>query len=382
MGQVNLRSTEREMSSQFQFFAACAPGLEIILLEQCALIGIKGTSHPGGVEWRGPLDSLWRANHFLGVAESIRIRLKQFLANDFKKLIDESSKIAWHAFLLKDHPYALSISCEKSKLFHSGAVKERLAKVLETKMGIKSVPLSEPHQAKIYVRLDRDRCTISLDSSGERLHKRGYREFTERASIRETLANAARHIAMTETLSPISKLADPFCGAGTLILEAAYQALPFAQRPQRSFAFEEWKIHPKDEYLTWLSEQSVAIAKQELQLFASDIREKAILSTTHNAQLLQQEIHTSICGAVEAIHSLPQGCSTITNPPYGERISDTAKLGTLYAAFESALDIRKDLRPVLFICGWTPFKSQSKLAWQKVLSTSNGGLPVDYLLLK
>jgi len=185
----------------FALFAATAPGLEALTAAELRPLGARSIKAvPGGVEFEGPTELIWRSNLWLRTASRVLVRIGEFRAAAFYELERQGRKIAWDRYLDGGRPVRLSVTCRKSKLYHSGGVAERVLEAIERRVG--ALPGSEvsakedeedddtASAQRVFVRLFHDRCTVSLDSSGELLHRRGYRQALSRAPLRETLAAA------------------------------------------------------------------------------------------------------------------------------------------------------------------------------------------------
>src|SRR5262245_16561985 len=186
-------------ASVFRAFAACSPGVESLLASELTALGATGESERGGVEFSGSRELLWRVLRESRLAESVRVRLRAFEARTFAELESGLARLPWHAYLDRGAFGAgrvrIDVTCKKSRLYHSDAVAERVEQVIAARLGQALVEHdgvgSQIHSiARVFVRILRDRVQVSVDASGERLHKRGYRVEVSRAPLRETLAAA------------------------------------------------------------------------------------------------------------------------------------------------------------------------------------------------
>ena len=186
-----------------KLFAICLPGLDPFLLQEIERLG--PSSHPseetGGIEFEGSLSDVYRCNLHLRTASRVLIRLGSFYAAGFPELRRKAGNLHWEDYLNIEQPIALRVACHKSRLYHQQAVAERVAGAIsdrlkqpirvvkytdETESDLSENPRNPPQL--IFVRLLQDRCTVSIDSSGDLLHRRGYRLATAKAPLRETLA--------------------------------------------------------------------------------------------------------------------------------------------------------------------------------------------------
>ena len=239
-------------------FAVCAPGLEPLVAAELAALGITPREERGGVEFEADRRALFRANLRLRTATRVLLRLGTFRARTFAELERRARGVPWDRLLGAGDHYRLRVSSAKSKLYHEGAVAERLHGVIEAKTGAREAtrveagegeadPESLAADAQLFVvRFFRDECTVSADTSGAPLYMRGYRQELARAPLRETLA-AAMLLAARWPMDEM--LMDPFCGSGTIPIEAALLArrippgLASHDRVPRAFRFETWPDH-------------------------------------------------------------------------------------------------------------------------------------------
>jgi 23S rRNA G2445 N2-methylase RlmL len=187
--------------SSYDCFAVAAPGLESLVEAELSALGETPVAEDGGVAWNGDAASLCRANIWLRTASRVLVRAGEFRARTFFELERHARKVPWERFLAPAHPMRLRVTCRKSRLYHSDAVAQRLAQAIEYRLAAASAYTAtdsatdddgeeqEPEQLFV-VRLLRDECTVSADSSGALLHMRGYRQAVAKAPLRETLAAA------------------------------------------------------------------------------------------------------------------------------------------------------------------------------------------------
>jgi double-stranded uracil-DNA glycosylase len=212
-----------------RFFAVTAPGIKPIAAQELLQLGFQPgqperDSTPGGVEFNGELRDLYRANLHLRSVSRVLLRLGDFYAAAFSELRKKAGRLPWEHWINPGRPLALRVTCHKSRLYHSGAVAQRVAGAIGDRLG-QAPPLESFDQSSgkplpqlVLVRLERDLCTISLDSSGAGLHRRGYRLATAKAPLRETLAAA---MLLASGWDGSASLWDPFCGSGAIPIEAA-----------------------------------------------------------------------------------------------------------------------------------------------------------------
>src|SRR5688572_16506996 len=208
----------------FDAFAVAAPGLEPLVAAELTGLGIAGANVvDGGVEFNASQKALFEANLHLRTASRVLVRLARFRALTFAELEKRAKRVPWESVVPRKAQVVLRVTCKKSRLYHSGAVAERLERDLVERLGAvvgrtksdddsaTDTPADEAQL--IVVRFDHDHCTISADSSGAHQHLRGYRTSVTEAPMRETLAAALLLASGWDRRSP---LVDPFCGSGTI----------------------------------------------------------------------------------------------------------------------------------------------------------------------
>ncbi len=370
-------------ASNIRLFAVCAPGLEPYLAGELGLP--PSAAVPGGVEFSGGLEQIYQANLALRTATRLLLRLGSFRAEAFWELRKKAARLPWERCLAPGQPLALRVTCHKSRLYHSDAVAERIAGAVADRLGQPS-PTSkaveeadEQPEQLVVVRLADDVCQVSIDSSGAALHRRGYRLQTAKAPLRETLAAGMLLASGWDGAAP---LIDPFCGSGTIPIEAALLGRKIAPGLQRNFAFMHW---PDFDASLWdrlcqhaggekLQDGPAGMAPVALQ--ASDRDAGAIQASRANAARAGvADCIEFACQAVSAIHPRGRGW-VVTNPPYGLRVSANQDLRSLYAQFGKVLRQRCRGWRVLLICPEMRLLAQSGLEFKVLGRLYNGGVQV------
>jgi putative N6-adenine-specific DNA methylase len=282
---------------------------------------------------------LYRANLHLRTASRVLLRLGEFYAAAFAELRKKAGRLGWEACLRPGQPVAIHATCHKSKLYHSDAVAERVAGAIADRLGqeppMDKGPDPAPGTQLIVVRLMRDLCTISLDASGALLHQRGYRLAAAKAPLRETLAAGMLLASSWDRRAP---LLDPFCGAGTIAIEAALLALGIAPGRARQFAFMNWPDFDARLWQRLLDNESVAPGSHRPGIMASDRNAGAIEAAEANAARAGVgDAITFARRAVSAIEPPTRPGWVVTNPPYGLRLAQRQDLRNLYARFGQVL---------------------------------------------
>ena len=368
----------------YHLFAVTQPGLEWITRQELVALGLQNSAETaGGVTFETDLAGLYRVNLQFRTPNRVLSRLGVFGAYSFSELRKKASRLPWEEYLHHGQTLALRVTCHKSKLYHSDGVAERVAGAVEDRMGQKVRLLKadeeslEPPQL-VLVRLNQDQCTISLDSSGMLLHRRGYRLATAKAPLRETLAASLLLAAGWDTTSP---LLDPFCGSGTIPIEAALLARRIAPGKGRHFAFMDWPNYDSKLWKACLDQAKAAEVSTVAPILASDRDAGAIRISQENAERagVADAIQFS-CRAVSAIEAPTGPGWVVTNPPYGVRVSPTHDLRNLYAQLGHVL---RSLCPgwkVGILCNSESLVGHSGLRFEQKISLVNGGIPVQYFM--
>ncbi|HRW48626.1 MAG TPA: hypothetical protein P5333_13960, partial [Caldilinea sp.] len=298
--------------------------------------------------------------------------------------------LGWDHFLAPGQAVDLRVTCHKSRLYHSGAVAERVAEAIGERLGkppdLRKSDDEEDEQAPqlVVVRLDHDRCTVSVDSSGALLHRRGYRLATAKAPLRETLAAGLLMAAgwpAGDALPP--PLLDPFCGSGTIPIEAALMALNIAPGQRRRFAFMAW---PDFDAALWqrllddTDEQAAARLEQlggRLVIRGSDRDAGAIAAAQANAgRTGVGDAIAFACHAVSAIEPPAGAGFVVTNPPYGQRVRGGPDLRNLYAQLGNVLRDRCPGWQATLLSSDARLLAQTGLALDTSINFVNGGIKV------
>lgn len=315
-------------------FAVAVPGTEALLQRELAALGVEGRAVPGGVELRGDAATIRRVNLESRLASRLLLRLATFRTLHLNELEKLAGKLDVAPYLRADQPLAVRATCRKSRIYHSGAAEERVQRGLAKKLGAELKPadanLEEddaPPQT-VLVRFDHDVCTLSLDTSGAHLHKRGYRLQTAKAPMRETLAAAL--LAEAGYTGDVA-FVDPLCGSGTFAIEAALIATRTAPGRLRSFAFERWPSHDARAMRELRKAADARRRPAPAPIVASDRDEGAVRAARRNAE--RAEVAVDVRHHALSDSEPPAGAGLLlTNPPYGARVGDTRHLRDLYAA--------------------------------------------------
>ncbi|HLL48464.1 MAG TPA: class I SAM-dependent RNA methyltransferase, partial [Longimicrobiaceae bacterium] len=331
---------------RFPLFAVTAPGLEELCAHELRWMGIAGVAEPGGVVWEGTRAELYDANLRLRLASRVLVRVAEFRARTFFELERHARKVPWEQFVAPGGTVRLRVSSRKSKLYHEGAIAQRLLDAVERSVGgLRDAGAAgggdeedEGAEGQLFVvRFHYDRCTVSADASGALLHLRGYRQALAKAPLRETLAAAMLLGSGWDGSAP---LLDPMCGSGTVAIEGALLArriapgLASAERAPRRYAFLDW---PDFDTRLWAGTVERAagevLAAAPAPIQGSDRDAGAVEAARSNAARagVLDDLALDVC-PLSAVASPPGTGWLLSNPPYGVRVGETEGLRNLYAA--------------------------------------------------
>ncbi|MEM1314378.1 MAG: class I SAM-dependent RNA methyltransferase [Pseudomonadota bacterium] len=323
-----------------EMFLAGPPGAESVLLDEARAHGFQSLQEtPGGVTVSGPLSEAWRANLLLRCPTRVLIRLAEFPAAHLAQLDKRARKLPWGDWLRSDVPVSVEATTRASRIYHQGAAAQRVATAIAETLG---APLAKPDAAEIrlHLRIDRNLCTLSVDSSGEPLHRRGFKQAVGKAPLRESLAAIFLRQAGHDPAEPVL---DPMCGSGTLVLEAAEIACGLAPGRHRPFAFERLAGFDPEAWHALLDAAMPPEPKGPPRHHGFDRDEGAVASARANAERAGLADHVIFERRAIRDAAPPEGSPpglVIVNPPYGDRIGDKKALRALYGALGRTLKER------------------------------------------
>ena len=363
------------------FLAITSPGIEGILQKELKELGIRtGKKISGGVEARGALEDVMKANLWSRTANRIVVRVDEFHASTFHELERRVKRVDWDRYVSKCATVAFRVTCRKSKLYHSDAVAERFENVLAQRLNVKIADRNADEEsdsgAQLFVvRLADDVCTISVDSSGELLHRRGYRQAIAKAPLRETLAAA---MLKGTGWNGSSVLVDPMCGSGTIAIEGALMARNIAPGINRKFAFQAWAEHDAGRWNEMRTK-----AEQEARdsvpcpIIASDRDAGAVRATIENAERAGVRADIEVEEKSISDVKFPEGPGWIvSNPPYGVRVGESASLRNLYSRIGAVVRQNAQGYKLALLSADRALEAQLKVRLVEAFRTTNGGIPV------
>lgn len=321
------------MNEKIKMIAPCIFGIESIAAGEFKRMGFENVvTENGRVLLEGDFNMLARANINSRFAERILINMGQFCATTFTELFDSIKTLPWENFIGKDDTFPVTGSTIDSALHSLPDCQKIIKKAVVTRLssvyGISWFSETGP-EYKIKFTILKDNVTVMIDTSGEGLHKRGYRRKSNDAPLKETLAAAMCDIAR---IYPDTLFFDPFCGSGTLLIESAMMAAKIAPGLRRFFAAERFSAIPQK---VWQEERMRA---QDLILHnigfcanGFDIDPSAVELTLENAKKAGVEKYVkATVGDIKDFSTYGERCVVVTNPPYGERLLDVRQAENLY----------------------------------------------------
>ncbi len=320
---------------KYEFIAPCHFGLEAVLKNEIVKLGYEIIrTEDGKVTFAGDESAFARANVFLRTAERVLWKVGEFTAETFEELFEKTAELPWEEFIPADGRFWVTKATSvKSKLFSTSDIqsimKKAIVERLKRKYHISWFP-ETGNEYPVRVSVIKDVFLLGIDTSGESLHKRGYRKLVGKAPISETLA------AALISLTPWNEsriLVDPFCGSGTIPIEAAMIGRNIAPGATRAFRAETYKERLSENLWKAAREEAQDGVRRDVTMAIQgyDIDREAIAIARQNAAAagVADDIHMQVRAVKELRHPKKYGF-VITNPPYGERLEDRKDLPELY----------------------------------------------------
>ncbi len=376
------------MSTIWSAFAITAPGIAPVTAAELTALGIPHEAPTAdGVAFSADYRTIALANLWLRTASRVIVRLGEFKAQGFAELEKGAAKLPWFQVLLPGQAVAMRVTCRKSRLYHSDAVAERVVRQIAKHFGV-DVPVvrltdSDDEDAptdeaqRILVRIVNDIVTVSADTSGELLHRRGYRQAVAKAPLRETVAAACLLATDYDGTQPFI---DPMCGSGTFPIEAAMIARQQAPGRARPFAFEHWPGADRD-VLPGLrrATKAAGIDVAELPIIGSDRDPGAIRMSTENAERAGVSAMVSFeQTTLDALEPPAEFGAWCSNAPYGRRVGNADALTGLFVQIgKLARGAFSEWRVALLMAEQSHVKAlQSPVT--EILHTRVGGIQVGF----
>ena len=319
----------------YTLVAPCFFGVEKMLAREIKNLGYEIIkTEDGRVTYKTDEYGIARSNMYLRCAERVHLKVAEFEARTFDELFEGTKRINWAKYIPFGAQFPISkASSIKSKLYSTpdiqSIVKKAVVESLKKSYLETGLLKEDKEKYPIYVFIHKDKVTLTIDTSGTALHKRGYRERANKAPIRETLAAAIMELVPWR---PGRTLVDPMCGSGTLLIEAAMKGINMAPGMNREFISESWRTMDKK---IWWDIRKEAYAKldedTQFKIYGYDIDEEALEIARENAEIagVSDYIEFRYGDATEFSSDEEYGF-IVTNPPYGERLEDTDTVKMLY----------------------------------------------------
>lgn len=317
---------------KFEIIIPCIFGLEALVAKEVRWLGYETSAvQDGRVTFWGDFEAICRANINIRCGERVLIKIGEFEATSFGELFEKTKALNWTEWLGKNAAFPVKGFCLKSTLASmrdcQAIIKKAIVSSLSAEYGIEWLP-EDGSSYQIQFSVMKDKVTLMIDTTGDGLHKRGYRRISNAAPLKETIAAAMVMLSFWKYEYPLS---DPFCGSGTIPIEAAMFKRNIAPGLMRSFSAE---CFDQSDALLWTRARNEArekIRNTPLNITASDIDGKTLEIAQENARIagVSDAISFSVGDAAKFASREPYG-SIICNPPYGERLSDRESCRELY----------------------------------------------------
>lgn len=356
------------------FFAVTAPGLAAVCTQELTELGMNGLRcEAEGVSFAGRLADLYRANLHVRTATRILVRFAEFRSRDFPHLFRQAVRLPWGRFIRPGTPVVVRVTCRQSRLIHTGRVQETLRAAISRAVGEEIHSGQAPDAQDILVRILDDQVHISIDSSGERLHRRGYRQAATVAPLRETLAAG---ILMLLDWQEDVPLYDPMCGTGTFLCEAALLAGRRAPGRDRRFAFMAWPGWREGLWQQLCREAAAMERPLAASLGGADRDAEAVAAARQNlARLELLGPETVECRELVDQPVRSGSGLLICNPPYGLRL-ETGDLSSFYAELGHRLRHSFPGWRLALVCPDPVLMAATGLEFRLQATLDNGGLQV------
>lgn len=360
--------------------ATAAMGLESVVAHEVKQLGYEVTVDNGKVIFEAPLSAIPRCNLWLRSADRIKLIVGQFKATTFDELFEATKALPWEYYVAEDGQFPVSGKSVKSTLFSvsdcQAIVKKAIAERLKLKYGLATKMPETGALYKIEVALLKDVVTLTIDTSGTGLHKRGYRVGQGEAPLKETLAAA---LIMLTNWKPDYPLIDPFCGSGTIAIEAALIGQNIAPGFNREFASEDWTLLRRKLWDDAFEEaEDKANYDQKLMITGSDIDHKMIQIANDNA--IEAGLGDLITWKQMQVSDLTlqqDNGYIISNPPYGQRIGDEDIVANMYRDLGNIMKNHPSWS-VYIITAFEAFEKQYGAQATKKRKLFNGFIQTNY----
>ncbi|OHX48243.1 class I SAM-dependent RNA methyltransferase [Cytobacillus pseudoceanisediminis] len=326
--------------SKYDLIATTAMGLEALAAKEVRDLGYECEVENGRITYKGDEAAIVRSNLWLRTADRIRIKVGEFKATSFDELFEKTKSLPWENYMPENAEFPVSGKSVKSKLFSvsdcQAIVKKAIVERMRTKYNKTGWLEENGPLFKIEVALHKDVALLTIDASGSGLHKRGYRKGQGEAPLKETLAAA---LVMLTNWNPDKPFADPFCGSGTIPIEAALIGQNIAPGFNREFISEGWSWIPEKVWEDGRNEaEDLANYDQPLDITGADIDHRMVKIAEENAfEAGLGDLINFKQMQVRDFTTAKEYGVIVGNPPYGERLGEKAAVQRMYAEMGRAL---------------------------------------------
>lgn len=371
------------MAKQHKFFAVVIPGLERIAARELESLSAHDIEiEYGGVNFTGTLPLLYRVNLRARTITRVLMRLRTFRSMTLEGLGYDLEKVAWHLFFDENTKLEVEVNTHHSRLNHSDEIADFSQNTIQKLLPKIGTSKDTQHQQTLHIRIDNNRGILSLDTSGERLDRRGYRLESGKAPLRETIAAA---MLQWSGWKPEQTLLVPMCGSGTIAIEAALLGLNTAPNLTHDFSYSHFPSFKDKEYQKVLKKCVDMQKETALHIMATDSHASALETCKKN--VARAGITESIHIENMDIHQLQKpttehGGVLILNPPYGLRIGDEKKVLSLWVDMGKVIRnhfMDDDTWKTIIICPDVAHEKALSLPVKKRLKLKHGGLDAMFL---
>jgi putative N6-adenine-specific DNA methylase len=381
---IERRIRQHVYAKNHQFFAIMQPGFEKTAAHEMVSLGFNESALSlleGGIGFESSIEDMWKLHLASYCLTRILMRIATFKVIYFEKLREKMETIPWELYLSPDTIPEFKITCRHSRLYHSGRIEEEASAAIKEKIKKIYTQYGSENKQKdhfcqtIFVRLEDDLCTVSLDCSGDPLYRRGFRTKVTQAPLRETLTSLILHEMHAWEFDAVI---DPMCGSGVIPLEAALLSQGILPGIRRSFSFEKWPGHPEKNYAFHRKTCGNKIPAPHFQVYASDIDSSAVEIARSNLE--QSDLSDAVSLSQEDFFTLSRSgfnekkILIVMNPPYGERIA-AGNIASFYRRLGDKL--RSDFSDCSFAV-IVPEEAENSFGMKSAqkISFQNGGIRV------
>jgi len=370
------------MAKQCKFYAVVLPGLEKIAASELLSLAAHDVEiEHGGVNFTGTMQLLYRISMRARTITRVLMRLRTFRSMTLEGLAYDLEKVAWHVFFDENTTLNVQVTSRRSRLNHSDDIIAHTIKTVQRCLPKMNTSNQDKHAQTLHIRIDNNRGTLSLDTSGERLDRRGYRLESGKAPIRETIAAAT---LQWMDWSAEQTLLNPMCGSGTFAIEAAMISQQQAPNITHDFACLHWPSINEKDFNKALERCENMQKDTPTRIFASDLNESAVKISENNAKraAMSQHIHTEKLDIHQLSKPDAESGLLLINPPYGGRIGEEKQVLSLWSDLGDIIRtqfVGSDAWRTAIVCPDQSCEKALKLKVKRRLPIAHGGLEVMLL---